>query len=113
MRADEKLTAFVELEWAVRVAKTNIRALSRGLWVFLSHLMQPMKRQHSGESKYNLSYLAIMDQCAKVKTKLERGTQHMIILAVVSMRVLYVLIIVGCLCYIGQRRTVLITPAPT
>jgi hypothetical protein len=34
VRADEKLTAFVELESAIRVAKTNIRVLSRGLWFF-------------------------------------------------------------------------------
>ena len=29
--------------------------------------------------------------------------QHLILLAVVSMMVLYVLIIVGCLCYVGRH----------
>jgi hypothetical protein len=50
-----------------------------------------------------------------IKATKEVSMQHLILLAVVSMMVLYVLTIVGCLCYIGRhgRRTVLITPART
>jgi hypothetical protein len=33
----------------------------------------------------------------------QKGTHHMILLMAVSMMVLYMLIIVGGLCYIGQR----------
>jgi hypothetical protein len=42
-----------------------------------------------------------------IKATKEISMQHLILLAVVSMMVLYVLIIVGCLCYVGRhgRRT--------
>jgi hypothetical protein len=42
-----------------------------------------------------------------IKASKETSMQHLILLAVVSMMVLYVLIIVGCLCYVGRhgRRT--------
>ena len=42
-----------------------------------------------------------------IKATKEISMQHLILLAVVSMMVLYVLIIAGCLCYVGRhgRRT--------
>ena len=42
-----------------------------------------------------------------IKATKELSMQHLVLLAVVSMMVLYVLIIVGCLCYVGRhgRRT--------
>jgi hypothetical protein len=42
-----------------------------------------------------------------IKATKEISMQHLILLAVLSMMVLYVLTIVGCLCYIGRhvRRT--------
>jgi hypothetical protein len=42
-----------------------------------------------------------------IKATKEVSMQHLILLAVMSMMVLYVLIIVGCLCYVGRhgRRT--------
>jgi hypothetical protein len=42
-----------------------------------------------------------------IKATKETSMQHLILLAAVSMMVLYVLIIVGCLCYVGRhgRRT--------
>jgi len=42
-----------------------------------------------------------------IKATKKISMQHLILLAVVSMMVLYVLIIVGCLCYVGRhgRRT--------
>jgi hypothetical protein len=38
-----------------------------------------------------------------IKATKEISMQHLILLAVVSMMVLYVPIIVGCLCYVGRH----------
>ena len=38
-----------------------------------------------------------------IKATKEISMQHLILLAVVSMMVLYVLTIVGCLCYVGRH----------
>jgi len=43
------------------------------------------------------------NDCHVIKATKEISMQHLILLAVVSMMVLYVLIIVGCLCYVGRH----------
>jgi len=90
----------------------SLYSLQRGEWQNLFPLC------FSGEEKQLLFRAAIF---AKQKTNTveqesdrhvikatkEISMQHLILLAAVSMMVLYVLTIVGCLCYIGRhgRRT--------
>jgi hypothetical protein len=90
VRADEKLTAFVQLEAVTTMSLMMIT--TRSGW-FSGRQFLHSKRQKCGAGKWSSSY--------------QSHVQYLILLTVISMMVLYMLIIVGCLCYVGRhgRRT--------
>ena len=90
MRADEILTAFMELQ-----AVTT--QYDQSCW-FRGRQFLQSKTQRTPSRKTIITLL---------KRSKRMAMQYLILLAVVSALVLYVLIIAGCLCYVGRhsRRT--------
>jgi hypothetical protein len=91
-RAEEKVTAFLELE-----AVTTQSMVTTGAAGFRGRQFLHSKTQRRRSTKTTIA----------IKAMKERIMQYLVLLAVVSMMALYVLIIAGCLCYIGRhgRRT--------
>jgi len=75
-----------------------------------------MCRSNYGVPLFEIALVLVrLDHVARFKATKEINMQHLILLAVVSMMVLYMLTIVACLFYIGRhgRRNVLNHPART
>ena len=115
VRADEKLT-FLELEAAIQrdgrpfpslVSYARFQTAARFSLCFTREKKTARFLGQAIFAKQKTKKAEQENDLHVIKATKEISMQHLILLAVVSMMVLYVLIIVGCLCYVGRhgRRT--------
>ena len=115
VRADEKLT-FLELEAAIQrdgrpfpslVSYSRFQTAARFSLCFTREKKTARFLGQAIFAKQKTKKAEQENDLHVIKATKEISMQHLILLAVVSMMVLYVLIIVGCLCYVGRhgRRT--------
>ena len=114
VRADEKL--FLELEAAIQrdgrpfpslVSYARFQTAARFSLCFTREKKTARFLGQAIFAKQKTKKAEQENDLHVIKATKEISMQHLILLAVVSMMVLYVLIIVGCLCYVGRhgRRT--------